>query len=213
MTWLDQFYRSAKPLIFRLDAEAAHGMAFRGLKTLHTLGMLPHRLVEKPKTVFGMSFLNDVGLAAGFDKNAEWLPLLPSLGFGFAEIGTVTPRPQAGNPKPRLFRFQDTQSLFNRMGFNNEGGEVISKRLREAKKILPEWFRVGVNIGKNKDTPNERAYQDYETLVAQFHDSADFFVINVSSPNTPGLRSLQTSAALERIVCAVQEINSRQSKT
>jgi dihydroorotate dehydrogenase len=147
-----------------------------------------------------MSFRSPVGLAAGFDKNCEILPALPDLGFGFAEIGTVTPRPQPGNERPRLFRDRPHRALFNRMGFNNLGAEIIATRLKEARARLPTSFRVGVNIGKNKDTALSDAPGDYRAAARPFDGLADYLVINVSSPNTPGLRSLQSVEALEPIV-------------
>jgi dihydroorotate dehydrogenase len=146
-----------------------------------------------------------VGLAAGFDKNAEILTLLPKFGFGFAEIGTVTPKPQGGNELPRLFRDPKRLALFNRMGFNNLGAGIISERVRKAKKTLPPGFKVGVNLGKNKLTPDADAALDYAKVADSFMDCADYFVINVSSPNTPGLRSLQKPEFLIPIVRLVQE--------
>jgi dihydroorotate dehydrogenase len=151
-----------------------------------------------------------VGLAAGFDKDAEIVLGLPDLGFGFAEIGTVTPRPQAGNPRPRLFRDAATASLFNRMGFNGLGAELVASRLREAREKsharFPSSFRVGVNIGKNKDTPNEEAVADFLAAARPFREIADYLVVNVSSPNTPGLRSLQSVQALRPIALGLKEL-------
>jgi dihydroorotate dehydrogenase len=152
-----------------------------------------------------MDFGSPVGLAAGFDKDAEILAALPAMGFGFAEIGTVTPRPQPGNERPRLFRDPARASLFNRMGFNGLGAEIVSSNLAEVRPHLPEGFRVGVNIGKNKDTSLDRAAEDYRKAIRPFKDLADYVVINVSSPNTPGLRSLQTVESLTPIVSEVQE--------
>jgi dihydroorotate dehydrogenase len=164
--------------------------------------------------VFGMTFRSRVGLAAGFDKDAEIVTALPSLGFGFAEIGTVTPRPQPGNERPRLFRDPVRASVFNRMGFNGAGAEVVSRRLAGVKEQghLPPHFRVGVNLGKNKDTSLECAASDYAKAASHFKDLADYMVVNVSSPNTPGLRSLQTIEALRPIIAAVHEIISRWSR-
>jgi dihydroorotate dehydrogenase len=147
-----------------------------------------------------------VGLAAGFDKNGEILTGLPALGFGFAEIGTVTPRPQPGNDRPRLFRDPMRESLFNRMGFNGLGAAVVAANLAKAKMNLPQHFIVGVNLGKNKDTPAEKAKDDYLRAASYFKDLADYLVINVSSPNTPGLRSLQTVNALKPIVLEVMQL-------
>lgn len=152
-----------------------------------------------------MRFASRVGLAAGFDKDAEIVPALPSLGFGFAEIGTVTPRPQSGNDRPRLFRDLERQCVFNRMGFNGLGAAVVAKRLESVRDRLPSAFRVGVNVGKNKDTPLEEAARDYAAAAAAFKSLADYIVINVSSPNTAGLRSLQAIESLHPIVDAVKE--------
>ncbi len=177
------------------------------MNRLGSMHLIPKRKYSQPKNVFGVEFLNDVGLAAGFDKNAKILKWLPSFGFGFVEIGTVTPLPQDGNQKPRLFRDVAHQSIFNRMGFNNHGAIEISKRVELARKYLPKQFRIGLNIGKNKDTPLEDAHLDYAKALFPFEGLCDFIVINVSSPNTPGLRSLQTVEALNSIVHSVQEVN------
>lgn len=149
---------------------------------------------------------NPIGLAAGFDKNAEMIAYLPYFGFGYVEIGTVTPKPQGGNDRPRLFRNPKDKTLFNRMGFNNLGAGIISDRVRRVKPKLPPGFRVGVNLGKNKSTPDEDAHLDYAKVAASFIDCADYFVINVSSPNTPGLRALQNPESLTRILTEVQKV-------
>ncbi len=181
------------------------------------------------KEVFGLNFNNPVGLGAGFDKNALYLNELEALGFGFVEIGTVTPRPQAGNDKPRLFRLPKDKALINRMGFNNDGVEVVAKRLGEWKKgqftadslpltvnqqpavggkrLAVNRLIVGGNIGKNKVTPNEDAWKDYEICFNALFDVVDYFVVNVSSPNTPGLRELQEKDALRKILANLQTIN------
>ena len=169
------------------------------------------------KEVFGISFSNPVGLAAGFDKNAKYLRELQALGFGFIEIGTVTPRPQSGNKKPRMFRLQDDQALINRMGFNNDGVDKVAKRLKkwrqkESKKAIAQRFIIGGNIGKNKATPNEEAWKDYEIAFRALHPYVDFFVINVSSPNTPGLRELQDKDALRIILSRIILMNSELKK-
>lgn len=162
--------------------------------------------VKTQTEVFGMTFLSRVGLAAGFDKDAEILEGLPPLGFGFAEIGTVTPRPQPGNERPRLFRDPAQRAIFNCMGFNGLGATVVADNLGEVRQSLPEDFRIGVNIGKNKDTPLDEASRDYALAVTAFNGLADYLVINVSSPNTPGLRSLQTVEGIKPIVGSVQEV-------
>ena len=161
------------------------------------------------RKVFGLPFSNPVGLGAGFDKNAKYLRELEALGFGFIEIGTVTPRPQAGNDPPRLFRLPADQALINRMGFNNDGVEAVTRRLKK-------WRRgpgahspmiLGGNIGKNKATPNEEAWKDYEICFRALHPYVDFFVVNVSSPNTPGLRELQEKEALRTLLTRLQQLN------
>ena len=170
---------------------------------------------------FGLSFRNPVGLGAGFDKNAKYLRELEALGFGFVEIGTVTPRPQAGNDKPRLFRLPKDGALINRMGFNNDGVEVIADRLKEWRKDTHKnadgkqygtmkgntRMLIGGNIGKNKVTPNEEAWKDYEICFRALHPYVDFFIVNVSSPNTPGLRELQEKDALRKILTHLQALS------
>lgn len=155
--------------------------------------------------VNGIPFRNPLGLAAGFDKNAEFVKTAALLGFGFIEIGTVTLRPQEGNPRPRLFRSPEDKSLINRMGFNNQGASAVSQRLRSQRENLPSDFRVGVNMGLNKETPHERAAEEYASIVPYFEGLADYFVINVSSPNTPSLRELQAEDSLLQIVEAVSK--------
>ena len=155
------------------------------------------------KELFGLKFPNPVGLAAGFDKDAKLIGPLSAFGFGFIEIGTVTPSPQEGNPQPRLFRLPDDQALINRMGFNNEGVEVVADRL---KKTTASCI-IGGNIGKNKSTPNDRAYEDYLICFDTLYPLVDYFVINVSSPNTPGLRELQEKEPLTRLISKLQQAN------
>ena len=157
--------------------------------------------------IAGLKFKNRVGLAAGFDKNAKYLEALACLGFGCIEVGTITPLPQEGNPKPRLFRLKKDEALINRMGFNNDGAKEIAERLRKKKSDVI----IGVNIGKNKTTPNENAVDDYEKCFRELYDVADYFVVNVSSPNTPGLRELHEKDALRKILFRLQEINSKQT--
>lgn len=180
------------------------------------------------KKVFGLNFKNPIGLGAGFDKNAKYLRELEALGFGFVEIGTVTPQPQAGNEKPRLFRLPKDLALINRMGFNNDGMEVITERLKswrnwqftisnkQIKNAANSQFPIhhsrliiGGNIGKNKNTPNENAWRDYELCFDALHPYVDFFVVNVSSPNTPGLRELQEKDALRKILTHLQVRNTK----
>jgi dihydroorotate dehydrogenase len=199
-------WKLLRKLLFRLPPETTHDLAKIFMRIVVKLSFggrtFPLTLPNSPKNCLGV--MNPVGLAAGFDKNCDILELLPHFGFGYAEIGTVTPKPQGGNDRPRLFREPKDEALFNRMGFNNLGAGVISARLRKIKPQLPKNFKVGVNLGKNKETTDENAASDYAKVASAFLDTADYFVINVSSPNTPGLRALQTPEALTKIVLAVQ---------
>jgi dihydroorotate dehydrogenase len=206
-------YKSVvKPLLFKLDAERAHHLVFDNLKRASGLpgtGALLRNLYnyQHPslaREVFGLRFPNPVGLAAGLDKNAVLTDELANLGFGFVEIGTVTPRPQPGNPQPRLFRLPQDAALINRMGFNNDGAVAVAARLRQRKdrKLI-----IGGNIGKNKDTPNEQAGADYVMAFEALAEVVDYFVVNVSSPNTPGLRELQDKKPLISLLQQVQERN------
>jgi dihydroorotate dehydrogenase len=209
----------AKHMLFRIDAENAHRFATSSILLTRKLGRKPMEWIAGApvegleREVFGMKFLNPLGLAAGFDKNAELLPVLPELGFGFAEIGTVTPRAQPGNPRPRLFREPERQAIFNRMGFNNLGAPLVAERIRRVKPLLPPHFRVGVNVGKNKDTEANRAAEDFARATEPFQGLADYLVVNVSSPNTPGLRDLQNEDALRRILESVKEVVARWTVT
>jgi dihydroorotate dehydrogenase len=216
-------YSLIRTLLFWLPAETAHYFSMNSLQLLCNIPFfrsLIRRNFSDPEAkqvnLFGLAFKNGVGLAAGFDKNARYLRELELLGFGFVEIGTVTPRPQEGNPKPRLFRLPKDKALINRMGFNNEGVKVVADRLKNWK--LSTSFRqtsgprliVGGNIGKNKTTPNEDAWKDYEICFRELFDVVDYFVVNVSSPNTPGLRALQEKDALHKILSHLQTINAQQ---
>lgn len=168
---------------------------------------------ELSKEVLGLNFSNPVGLAAGFDKNAKYLYELDTLGFGFVEIGTVTPLPQEGNPKPRLFRLPKDKALINRMGFNNEGAKAAADRVKEFRlKYKSSKLIIGGNIGKNKITPNENAWKDYDICFNELFDAVDYFVVNVSSPNTPGLRDLQQKDSLKKILTHLQTINNSRRK-
>jgi dihydroorotate dehydrogenase len=188
-------------LLFVLSAERAHSFTMQFMRLALLIPGVKQILQsvyknEKPVNILGLTFKNSVGMAAGFDKNAEYLDILETLGFGYVEIGTVTPRPQDGNPKPRLFRLIQDKALINRMGFNNEGVDIIYERLRNrTTKII-----IGGNIGKNKVTPNEEAVNDYAICFEKLYDVCDYFVINVSSPNTPGLRALQDKEELRKII-------------
>ena len=195
-------------LLLRLDAERAHSLALAGLRAADALPSLRRRLArrfrfEDPRLeqrLLGTRFPNPVGLAAGFDKDALAISGFASLGFGFVEVGTVTPRPQAGNPRPRLFRHPHHASLQNAMGFNNRGLEALSGRLDQRTRGNP----LGVNIGRNKDTEPERAEDDYQRVAAGLSGRCDYFVVNVSSPNTPGLRDLQERGRLRDLLTAVR---------
>jgi len=221
---VDFIWKSLKPFIFLFDAERAHRFLVGMIRVGTRMGGAPLRIASGAErmprerknipVVFGMEFRSRVGLAAGFDKDAELVRGLPDLGFGFAEIGTVTPRPQGGNPKPRLFREPSKRAVFNRMGFNGAGAETVARELGHARgQSLPDAFRIGVNIGKNKDTPLDRAAEDYRAAIGPFRDLADYVVVNVSSPNTPGLRSLQTAESLLPIVGAVRGEIEKWTKT
>ncbi|PIY07931.1 MAG: dihydroorotate dehydrogenase (quinone) [Flexibacter sp. CG_4_10_14_3_um_filter_32_15] len=205
-------YSLLRPLFFKFDAEKAHYTAIAGLQTLLKLG--GKSIVTNPinsdrrleREVFGLKFKNPVGLAAGFDKNAKWIEELDQLGFGFIEIGTLTPKPQDGNQKPRLFRLKEDNALVNRMGFNNEGVEIAVERLKNIKAKKPHII-IGGNIGKNKVTPNEEATNDYLICFDALFDYVDYFVVNVSSPNTPNLRELQEKKPLTELLQTLQNRN------
>ena len=187
----------------RLDPEKAHELVVFGLRLLSTIGLLRARKAKRTQNILGLDFENQFGMAAGFDKNALLIRPLHALGFGHVEIGTVTARPQPGNPKPRLFRLVANKALINRMGFNNQGAEVIAKRLGLLRKKHSRLPIIGVNIGKNKDTALENAVSDYLFSTERLAPLADYLVVNVSSPNTPGLRDLQQVEALRPILLAV----------
>ena len=206
-------YRIVRFFLFLFNPEFIHHITFKIIKIG---GMIPGkmwswRLIFRVKDtslereVFGLKFDNPVGLAAGFDKDAKLFDELASFGFGFIEIGTVTPLPQDGNPKPRLFRLKDDSGLINRMGFNNQGIEAVVARLRRKKSDII----IGGNIGKNKVTPNEEAANDYAICFEKLFPYVDYFAVNVSSPNTPGLRDLQEKAPLTALLNSLQELNNK----
>lgn len=204
-------YKSViRPLFFKFDPEEVHHFTFKSLKVLFKIPGISsfikqNHQINDPKLereVFGLKFKNPVGLAAGFDKDAKLYKELDGLGFGFIEIGTVTPKPQPGNEKKRLFRLEKDQAIINRMGFNNEGVEAAVKRLRSNKNVL-----IGGNIGKNKSTPNEEAVNDYLICFEALYDHVDYFVVNVSSPNTPNLRELQEKKPLTDLLNSLQHQN------
>lgn len=208
---MDVYTRLLRPIFFALDPEEAHDAV---LAMLHAGGQWPgliratsgKTVPAAPRTVAGITFPNPVGLAAGMDKNAVALPAWEALGFGFAEIGTVTALPQPGNPKPRLFRYPEQLALINRFGFNNEGCEAVASRL-EGLHASGRWPRipVGINIGKSKVTAAESAHLDYLVSYKRFQGLGDYVVINVSSPNTPGLRDLQSTEALGKIIRTLRD--------
>lgn len=208
-------YKLLRAVFFWFPAEGVHYFAMNSLKLLCSIPFIKKLISSRFSTdnkiteVLGLKFKNPIGLAAGFDKNARYLNELEALGFGFVEIGTVTPKPQAGNPKPRLFRLPKDQALINRMGFNNDGVYVIAERLKQWRKKQSTLI-IGGNIGKNKITPNEEAWKDYEICFHELFDYVDYFVVNVSSPNTPGLRELQEKDSLQKILTHLQTINNQQ---
>ena len=208
------FFPIFKPLLFAMDPERAHRMVVRavaGLNRLPGVGLLERGLygydhAALRQTLWGLDFPNPVGMAAGFDKNAELVSPLLALGLGLLEVGTVTPRPQAGNPRPRLFRLPADEALINRMGFNSEGAYSVAGRLGKVKyRPAP----VGINLGKNLDTPVEEAAADYLTAMHALFPMADYLVINISSPNTPGLRGLQEKSAVEGLLTLLCREKSR----
>ncbi len=220
-------YRLIRSLLFLFPTESVHYFSMNCLRLLCSIGFrkiitwhyrpkanTQYSIPARPAGGFNIQFSNRVGLGAGFDKNAKHLRELECLGFGFVEIGTVTPLPQAGNDKPRLFRLPKDKALINRMGFNNDGVKGIAKRLKEWKeKMSNSKLIIGGNIGKNKTTPNEEAWKDYETCFKELHPYVDYFVVNVSSPNTPGLRELQDKESLRKILSHLQTINRTQTNS
>lgn len=207
-------YETMKKILFQLNPETAHtigGMALKTLPYIPTLlkALKNHYFITDPslkQELFGKSFQNPVGLGAGFDKNGEYITAMPTLGFGYTEIGTITPKPQAGNPKPRLFRLKKDRSIQNAMGFNNLGADFMLKRLN---KLYFFDYPIGINIGKNKLTSEENALKDYEILLHKFKNYGDYIVINISSPNTPGLRDLQNEKFIKELFTMAKEITTQ----
>jgi dihydroorotate dehydrogenase len=201
-------YDWIRPLLFKLDAETAHGLTLYGMDVAHRSEL--GRFVatppqDLPTEAFGLHFPNPVGLAAGLDKNAAHLDALGALGFGFIEVGTVTPRPQIGNDRPRLFRLRQHEAIINRMGFNNEGVDALVRN------VVKSSYRgvLGINIGKNKDTPNDKAADDYLFCLERVYAHASYITVNISSPNTQGLRDLQEEATLRRFIETLREAQER----
>ncbi|HRX56796.1 MAG: quinone-dependent dihydroorotate dehydrogenase [Verrucomicrobiales bacterium] len=206
---MPDLYPLLRPLLFRLDAERAHHLTLSLLKLSASVGL--NRLAfppppagkQTPVTVMGLTFPNRVGLAAGLDKTGECVAALGALGFGHIEVGTVTPRPQAGNPRPRLFRLIEEEAIINRMGFNNPGVSTLVANVECSRRGFHGI--LGINIGKNKDTPNESAADDYVQCLRAVHATADYVTVNLSSPNTPGLRDLQGAADCRSLILKLQE--------
>ncbi|MCS3430737.1 quinone-dependent dihydroorotate dehydrogenase [Klebsiella sp. BIGb0407] len=197
------FYPFVRKALFQLDAERAHNLTFQQLRRISGTPferIIRQNLPSKPVTCMGLTFKNPLGLAAGLDKNGECIDVLGALGFGFIEIGTVTPRPQAGNDKPRIFRLPEAEGLINRMGFNNQG---VDNLVENVKKAHFDGI-LGINIGKNKDTPVEQGEDDYLACMDKIYPYAGYIAINISSPNTPGLRTLQYGDALDSLLSSIK---------
>lgn len=198
-------YSLARPFLFGFDAEHAHGLALKAMELAYRTGtspLLARKIEPLPTKAFGLTFPNPVGLAAGLDKNGAHIDALLALGFGFVEIGTVTPRAQPGNPKPRMFRLPQHKAVINRLGFNNEGVDALVANVERARR---KTGLLGINIGRNKDTSNERAASDYLYCLERVYPLADYITVNISSPNTAGLRELQEEQALRQLIGALRE--------
>lgn len=210
-------YNLLKPFLFLFQPEKAHHLTIVLARigfNIPIIGWLLksyYKVEDKSleRQLFGLTFKNPVGLAAGFDKDGKYFRLMSHLGFGFIEVGTVTPKPQVGNPQPRLFRLKGDEAIINRMGFNNEGVEALVERLKKGK---PKNLIVGGNIGKNKVTPNENASDDYTYAFEQLFPFVDYFVVNVSSPNTPNLRDLQEKEPLTKLLSLLQDLNQQKTQ-
>ncbi len=197
------FYPAIRKVLFQFDAETIHELTIKGLKNTGATPLnafYKQRVIDKPVQVMGIDFPNPLGLAAGLDKNGECIDAFAAMGFGFVEVGTVTPRPQPGNEKPRIFRLPEANAVINRMGFNNKGVDYLVSQVRSAK------FSgvLGINIGKNKDTPEENAKDDYIHCMRKVYEFATYITVNISSPNTPGLRALQYGDALNELLAALK---------
>lgn len=196
-------YSLLRKALFSTDPETAHGLALEGLRLGHGLGAtsLFYKAISLPVTVMGLEFPNPVGMAAGMDKNGEYIDALGDIGFGFIEIGTTTPRPQPGNPKPRVFRIEKANALINRLGFNNKGVDYLVNQVKKRRYSGV----LGINIGKNFDTPNENAADDYLLCLEKVYSHADYITVNISSPNTKGLRDLQGAGQLGDLLAAINK--------
>jgi dihydroorotate dehydrogenase len=215
MSWRTTAYRVVRPLLFVTDPEAIHRATLTALSLAgrsgvgralcaFASGVRGADAAREPIDLMGLTVRNRIGLGAGFDKDGEGIRGWEAVGFGFIELGTVTPRPQAGNARPRLFRLGEDEALINRMGFNNLGADTLAQRISDARSSLPDGFVIGVNIGRNAETPDERAIDDYVAAGRSVADVADYLAINVSSPNTPGLRDLQ---APHRLTALLEEVH------
>jgi dihydroorotate dehydrogenase len=201
-------YALVRPFLFCLDAERAHDLGLAAIETAYRTRLEPllaARPQPLPVRAFGLSFPNPVGLAAGLDKNGAHVDALAALGFGFIEVGTTTPRPQPGNPKPRMFRLPEVEGVINRLGFNNDGVDALVRNVERAR----FGGVLGINIGRNKDTPNERAVEDYLTCLERVYARASYVTVNISSPNTQGLRDLQQEETLKRFIGTLREAQER----
>ena len=207
-------YETIKKIMFNFEPETAHTIAEYGLRTLPYCRMINNYMVERnfvndeilTQDIFGIKFQNPIGLGAGFDKNATMIEAMMAMGFGYTEIGTMTPKPQVGNDKPRLFRFPEQESIQNAMGFNNHGAFEVIQNL---KKVYPYSIPIGASIGKNKLTPENEALNDYETLIRGFADVCDYLAVNISSPNTPNLRDLQNEEFIKSVFGLAKEITNK----
>lgn len=207
-------YTNLKKILFLFDPETAHTLGEYALKALPYLRVINNKMIERNfitssylrQELFNVTFQNPVGLAPGFDKNATMIKAMPALGFGYTEIGTMTPRAQDGNAKPRVFRYPEANSVQNAMGFNNKGSYKVAKNLR---KIFPFALPIGANLGKNKTTPENLALSDYKILINKFKDISDYLVINISSPNTPNLRDLQNEEFINELFTMAKQITNK----
>jgi dihydroorotate dehydrogenase len=213
-SWRRTAYRAVRPLLFTADAEAIHhltlgalGLAGRSRPGRSLVSLASGAPATEPVELMGLRFRNRIGVAAGFDKDGVAIEGWAALGLGHVELGTVTPRPQPGSHRPRLFRLREDEALVNRMGFNNAGADALARRIDAARGALPDGFVVGVNIGRNRDTPDERADDDYVAAARAVAAVADYLAINVSSPNTPGVRELQTPERIRGLLDSVAAVS------
>jgi len=204
------YYPLIRSLLFLLNAEPAHTLSLKALQLLSQCHLYPKTTCDDPVELMGLTFLNRVGLAAGLDKNGQYIDALSHLGFGFIEVGTVTPLPQPGNPQPRLFRLPASQALINRLGFNNQGVEQLIENIRNARYFSEKKGILGINIGKNRSTPLEKSIDDYVYCMKQVYDYASYITVNISSPNTPNLRLLASEIFLSDLLKTLKAIQTQQ---